>query len=187
MLLIWVTPAHNESSRLSPNTHKCKSRLANDVKEFIEDLDLAEEDQIKVISLSLKKLGMYDKIDKFLCKPPAKGRKLTPTTTRSATWEPWHANSTLSTITSRPVLFQGTEKSKIHAGLDYVATITIISKRNQNFYQSHWYIMNNTVKELYRKYITKNPTLTVSYGTFLVLKPFYVKSAITKDMETSLC
>ena len=47
--------------------------------------------------------------------------------------------------------------------------------------------MNNTVKELYRKYINKNPTLAVSYGTLLALKPFYVQSATTKDMEMCCC
>ena len=47
--------------------------------------------------------------------------------------------------------------------------------------------MNNTVKELYRKYINKNPTLAVSYGTLLALEPFYVQSATTKDMEMCCC
>ena len=43
------------------------------------------------------------------------------------------------------------------------------------------------MKELHRKYITENPTLAVSYGTFLALKPFYVQSATTKDMEMCCC
>ena len=95
-----------------------KSRLANDVKTFIEDLVLTEEDQIEVTLLSLKKLGVDDKINKFLRKPSAKGRKLTPTTTRSAIWEFWHANSLYNNITSCPLASdwkeQNTSLTRLH-------------------------------------------------------------------------
>ena len=75
---------------------------------------------------------MDDKINKLLHEPSARGRKLRPTTTRSAIWEFWHANSIPSTITS-PVLLRVTEESKIQVGLDYIDTKAIISKGNWNF------------------------------------------------------
>ena len=41
-------------------------------------------------------------------------------------------------------------------------------------------------RELYKKYLLEysNP---VSYGTFMALKPFYVRSATTRDIEMCVC
>ena len=47
--------------------------------------------------------------------------------------------------------------------------------------------MNFTRKELYVKYITSHPDSVVSWGTFLALRPFYVRTATTKDVEVCCC
>ena len=108
-------------------------------------------------------------------------------TTRLKVWEYWHCNSYASTLTSRPAQLRLSDKAKIQAGLEFVDTITIIMKRNKPFYQSHWFITNKMVKELYLNYIKENSIYEVSYGTFLALKPFYVRSPTTKDMEMCVC
>ena len=54
--------------------------------------------------------------------------------------------------------------------------VTIIKQHKKPFYESHWMIMTSTIKQLYDRYLQENPTKTVSWGTFLVLKTSYVKS-----------
>ena len=86
---------------MTPNTRKRKSRMANDLAEYIQELNLSTEDSVDVISLALRKLSLADKIA-FNRKPTKSGRKLTSLETREAIWEFWHTNSVQSTITSRP-------------------------------------------------------------------------------------
>ena len=86
---------------MTPNTRKRKSRISEDLACYISELDLSKEDQVDVISLSLKKLGLMDKIN-FTRKPTKSGQKLTPLHFRKAAWDFWHAKSTASTLTSRP-------------------------------------------------------------------------------------
>ena len=40
---------------------------------------------------------------------------------------------------------------------------------------------------LYLKYCKENPNLTVSWGTFLAVKPFYVRHTDMKDLEMCCC
>ena len=71
---------------MTPNTRKRKSRISEDLACYISELDLSKEDQVDVISLSLKKLGLMDKIN-FTRKPTKSGRKLTPLHFRKAAWD----------------------------------------------------------------------------------------------------
>ena len=48
-------------------------------------------------------------------------------------------------------------------------------------------IVNTTYRELYPEYLTKNKKFPVSLGTFYALKPFYVRSATTSDIEMCCC
>ena len=61
--------------------------------------------------------------------------------------------------------------------------ITLITQRNRPFHQSLWMITTVTLKELYQHFISYSKYFFVSWGTFLALKPFYIKSAATKDIE----
>ena len=183
------TPEVNISSdslMMTPNTRQRKSRLAKDLAGYVENWQLNKDDKLEVVTLSLKQLGLLDQI-RFQRKPTTAGRMLTPFTTRMMVWKFWHEKSIPSTITSRPAKQRVSEKSKIQAGLDYVDTISIIRQRNRHFYESNWYITNETFKALYSKYIQDNTANCVSYGTFLSLKPFYVRSANTEDMEMCCC
>ena len=78
-------------------------------------------------------------------------------------------------------------RKKIQNGLDFVDTVSIVQQRNRNFFLSQWFIINVTIKELFLKYIKSNPEVPVSLGTFLALKPFYVRSATTKDIKICCC
>ena len=55
------------------------------------------------------------------------------------------------------------------------------------FMESIWHIVNETFKRLYLKYLSEKPDSPVSYGTFLKLKPFYVRSVTTKYVEICCC
>ena len=62
-------------------------------------------------------------------------------------------------------------------------TVNVVQKRNRPFYQNHWLITNLTLKELYGKYLAKK----LSFGSFMALKPFYIRTATTKDIEVCCC
>jgi len=170
---------------MTPNTRKRKSRIANDLAQFIEDLNLSPDDTTEVVTLSLKKLSLLDNFD-FTRKPTKAGRRLTSIQTRQNVWELWHCNSLQSTLTSRPAKLKVSDKPKIQLDLQFADTVTIMQQRNRPFYQNHWLITNLTFKELYQKYLVNNE-VKVSIGIFMALKPFYVKSATTKDIEVCCC
>lgn len=182
-----MTPQSKETPKilLTPKTRKRKSRLADDLAAFIEGLDLSEDDTVDVVALSLKKLSLLDQFS-FSRKPTRAGRRSTSIEERRNVWEFWHKNSVQSTITSRPAKLKVCDKSKIQTDLEFVDTVTVIQQRNRPFYLNHWYITTLTFKELYQRYITSADN-KVSLGTFIALKPFYVRSATTKDIEVCCC
>ena len=137
---------------MTPNTHKRKSWLVDGLATYIKDLNLNENDEIEVITLSLKNIGLLDKL-RFLKKPTKSGRKRTPLVTRQATWDDWHKKSTPSMITSRPAKLKLTDKPLIHTSLDFVDTVKIIQQKNVSFYENIWSITNETVKVLYHKFL----------------------------------
>ena len=59
-----------------------------------------------------------------------------------------------------------------------------MNKRKARFCQSTWQALNKTYKQLYVDYIYENSEHVVGHGTFLALKPFYVRPV--KNM-TSKC
>ena len=170
---------------MTSSTCKRKSQLADGLATYIKDLNLNENDEIEVIILSLKNIGLLDKL-RFLKKPTKSGRKLTPLVTRQAILDYWHTEST-PTITSRPANLKLTDKPHIQTSLDFVDTVRITQPRNVSFYENIWSITNETVKVLYCKFLNENPGVKISYGTFLALKPFYVRPAATKDLEMCCC
>ena len=74
---------------MAPNTRKRKNRLEDGLATYIKDLNLNENDEIEVIILSLKNIGLLDKL-RFLKKTTKNGRKLTLLVTRQAIWDYWH-------------------------------------------------------------------------------------------------
>ena len=150
---------------------------------MIKEHHLPEEDQVEVMTLALKQLGLYDQV-RFLRKPSKAGRKLTDLITRQAIWKFWHDNSIESTNTKQIAKLRVTEEPHIQTNLEFVSTVTTARQRNHLFYQSIHKIVEVTFKELFVKYIKENSESDhVSWGTFIALKPFYVRHTSSKDME----
>jgi len=62
---------------MSPRSRKKKSRFAKSIIKVVEKADLTTDEQISVIALSLKQLGLTEKFNKFVQKPTRSGRKMT--------------------------------------------------------------------------------------------------------------
>ena len=143
--------------------------------------------KLKSLHCLWKKLGLYD-LFQFQRKPTKTGRKVTSHATRQAVWDFWHCKQFIieSTLTSRPAKLKITNKPKIQNGLEYKVPVSTIVQRSCEFFEAPWCIFQNTLKELHRN-LDRNPNHSVSWGTFLALKPFYVRTATSKDVEMCVC
>ena len=111
---------------MTPNTCKRKSCLADDLANYMKELELtSRKDQLEVIALLLKKLGLHEK-SKLEQKPTKAGCKLTLIETKQQVWDFWHSNSTRSTITSCPAKIKICDKPKIQIYLAFVDSVNII-------------------------------------------------------------
>ena len=167
---------------MTPNICKRKSRFGDGLATYIKDLNSNENDDIEVITLSLKNIGLLDKL-RLLKKP-----------TKTDTISNYAGNlgllaqkNTPFKITSRPAKLKLTNKPRIQTSIDFVDTVRTIQLRKVSFYENIWSITNETVKVLYHKFLNENPGIKISYGTFLALKPFYVRPPTTKDLEMRCC
>ena len=169
------------STPMTPNTRKRKSRLAEDISDLI--CDLTTEEQMDVLTLATKQLGIYESY-KFQRKPTKAGRKQLPIETRKTVWDFWHCNEFIieSTLTSRQAKLRVSNRSKIQDGLNFYSPASTIIQQSREFYEAPWSIFQNTLKELYCIYVTRNPDQHVSWGTFNAIKPFYVCTATSKDI-----
>ena len=94
-------------------------------------------------------------------------------------------NATTLTITSRPAKMKINNQPKLRSGLPFIDTVELVKARNVDHFQSQWLILNKTYRQLYSEYLKLYDH--VSYGTFLNLKPFYIRAATTKDFEVCCC
>ena len=78
------------------------------------------------------------------------------------------------------------DKNKVQTGLEYIPSVTIITQRNRQYYQSCWMTVHVPYKQLYHDYI-ETCINYVSYGTFIALKPFYILGVTKADMEMCCC
>lgn len=162
---------------MSLSTRKRKSFIASKVTKHIQEFGLSKVDQVEVLTLSLKQLGNYNQI-KFTRKPTKAGRLLTSMKTRQTVWNYWHSNSQESTNTTDVAKLRFSDKTHIQSVLKFVPTVSVsICKTVQVTY-----------KELYIKYIQNHEDQHhVSWGTFLSLRPFYIKPNTLKEIEMCCC
>ena len=73
------------SSIMSPNTRQRKSRLSKELIQIVENWKLNTEDNVEVLTLSLKKMDLLNAIKGVSAEQ--RGRKMTPFATRSAVWK----------------------------------------------------------------------------------------------------
>ena len=148
---------------------------------------MAKEDQVDILELLMRNLGLQNEFSRPT-KPTKAGRKLTPMNVRIKVWEFWHVMSDVSTNTSRPAKLKVGDKPKIQEGLEFISSVSVMeNKRHKQFYQSTWQILNKTYKQLYVDFICENPDHVVGYGTFLALKPFYIRPVKKCDIEMCCC
>ena len=157
---------------MTPNTCKHNSQLADGLATYMKYLNLNENNEIEVIILFLKNIGLPDKV-RFLQKNPTKIGLL-------AIWDYWYKKSTPSTITLPPAKLKLTDKPCIQTSPHFVDTVKIIQQRHVSFSENIWSITNETVKVLHHKFLNENPVIKISYGTFFALKLFHVRPATTR-------
>ena len=100
--------------------------MANEVSSYLKDLDLNDDDLVEILQLSIKQLGIYDKL-KFDRKPTKTGRKSIVFDTQLAVWNYWHENATTSTLTSRPAKLKVDDRNKVQDGLHFITPVSIIT------------------------------------------------------------
>ena len=62
--------------------------------------------------------------------------------------------------------------------LNFISTLTQMeNKPGIKYFLSTWQTLPKTYKELYVDYVRSNPDHKVEYGTFLSLRPFYIRPA----------
>ena len=90
---------------------------------------------------------------------------------------------------SRPAKMKVSERPKVQYSLELVDTAQdIIIQRGKPFYISNWMVASDTYKKLFHDYINSNSSdYHVSYGTFVALKPFYVRCTTSKEIEMCCC
>ena len=89
---------------------------------MIKQYHLPEDDQVEVMTLALKQLGLYDQV-RFLRKATKSGCKLTNLIIRQAIWKFWHNNSVESINTKQIVKLTVTDKPHIQTNLEFVSTM----------------------------------------------------------------
>ena len=80
-----------------------------------------------------------------------------------------------------------TERQPIQENLMFKESVIVTKSRNIEYFTSKWFVTHKSVRELYNKYTTSHPDLPVSLGSFLTLKPFYIRQTTTKDIEMCVC
>ena len=170
---------------LPATSRKRRSRIAQEITDKITEFDLPEDELIEVLVLALKKLNVLDKLS-FTQKPCKSGRKLTPFIVRKTVWDFWHDNSHETTNTHQVAKIRINQKPHIQNGLDYISSVTVVKMRNRDFLQALWKTVTYTYVSLYNKYCKENPEFPISWGTFLALKPFYVRHISQKDLDVLL-
>ena len=116
-----------------------------------------------------------------------RGRKQTKLQTRKVVWDFWHKMSQETSDTQRPAKLRVTNRSRLQSDLTFPPSVKISTQHNRDFFESMWRITYHTYQALHKKFLIKHPEDKVSYGTFLSLKPFFVRPITTRDVEVCCC
>ena len=79
------------------------------------------------------------------------------------------------------------DKPKIQTLLDFKDCMIQPSKRGISSLVTTWQTIEQSFVELFTLYNVTHPENQVSYGTFYVLKSFYVRGATPADIEMCCC
>ena len=167
-------------------------RLKKDLTDALSNADLDDTDKISAIVNAVSTLSLKEKLKEILniasLNRKKCGGKLTPLVTRILVWEQWHSSSITSTITNMPAQLKVSCKPKIQCHLAFHSIVKLTkNKRNIELYQNVWMVTTKTFGELHKEYNTFYPNNNVAYGTFVALKPFYIRAADEKEIAMCLC
>ena len=87
----------------------------------------------------------------------------------------------------RPTNLRTNNKPTIQSGLVFPQSVKVIKQREKEYYESILRISYETIQDLYKKYKLSNESNRVSSSTFFNLRPFYVRSVTTRDVELRCC
>ena len=188
---------HSVSNRFKNNiqgrklSRSRKFRYTKKFSDYIESTfkkaNLNKEDEIVILTSLSERFGISNVDFKKTMREETRGRKQLPLETRQAIWEFWYNNSSTSTITSRPAKNRVDSIPKLQQGLQYHDGVKeVINKRNVEIFESPWMIVQETVRQLHKEF-TETTEIPVSIGTFLALRPFYIRSPKMQDIEMCVC
>ena len=154
----------------------------------MEEAGINSDEETEVLILALRRLGIKGKnLKEMSSKNESRGRKQTSKELRSKIWDFWHQNSDASMITSRPAKIRLGRVPKLQTDLPYHSGVTEFSnKQNIKMLVSPWQITSETYRVLLAKFREQN-NVSISMGTFLSLRPFYVRTPNFKDIEMCVC
>ena len=154
------------------------------IKTALEKENLVSEDEMAIlVSISDRLEILQHKVK--INEKETRGRKQCSLEIRQKAWDFWHSKSSVSTITLRPAKLNSVPL--IQKDLTFNDNVKEVrNKRNITLYESPWFIPKQITRELHQEFNATHD-LTLSGGTFLALKPFYVRAPSAKDMEMCLC
>ena len=121
-------------------------------------------------------------------KEETRGRKPRSAHLKRLVWQYWHDQSSPSAMSTKVTCIRCNNKPKIQLGLIFADTVKKErNKRNIQCYVSTWMLVNMTYRELYMDYLRQNPSETLSFGSFVSLKPYYVTSPSKDELEVCIC
>lgn len=154
---------------------------------IIRKEDLGSDEEVDILKGVAKKLDLAEKLkNKIIRQKNNAGRKMTPLEIRKKCWDFWHKSSATSTSSTYLASLRSKNKPKLQLGLPFVDTVKKTTKRNKEFYEGSWMITSETYFEIYERYLSENNE-HIGYGTFIALKPFYIRAPKTRDLELCCC
>ena len=205
-----ASPTVGDSGRATPDTDRSFTSLSSSKRQYLKKYRAAKTisavvkshlellpksltaDNTKIICMALKQMGIYDDV-----KNEMNSNKTTLDSNvnearlsielRKKVWDFYHKEATCSTNTSRPAVLKVDARPPAQSHLEFHDKTVIVSKRNKSYWQSPWLIHEKTLRQLFSEFLSENQLSKLSWGSFLKLKPFYVREPSPKDVEMCVC
>ena len=165
-------------------SYKRKTTLVTDISDLLNGSNLQKHEISWVLENCAPKLGI---LDANTSKENKGGMALTKYETRKRVWDFRHQHSFPSTNTTKTARIYCKSVPSLQKDLDFVDSVSKLKKRKIEQYENLCHTTEKPYQSLCNKYNTENFLTPVSYGTFLALKPFYIKPAGVKDIEVCVC
>ena len=168
--------------------YRLSQKMAQKLQKEIEKEELDKDDELEVLVDVMRRFGLKSSaLRKLISKKETRGRKRTPLEEREKIWKFWHENTEASTNTSRPAKLRASMIPPLQTDLQYHDGVKKVkNKRNIEMLESPWLLTNDSLHKLYKKYKDESGS-DISLGTFRSIRPFYIRSPNSKDIEMCCC